>query len=1674
MKQRITLWLICILAAAISSDAQNYLMNGTPITDCNGFFLDSGGGSNNYGPNQNFTTTICPDGTSGTHIRLNFSGVEIMAGDFLCFFDGPTTASPSLGCSDEYLPGAPFIIQATAVNLGGCVTVTFTSDASGEGAGWAAAIECIPACQVITAVLSESDPLVNPPDTGYIDICPGDLVSFEGMGLYPQNGIVYNHSDLTSTFEWNFGDGTIGLGNNVAHIFDEPGGYIVQLTITDQFGCRNTNFLSQRIRVATIPSFALSPDWDNTICVGDTIAIGAEVNQDSSSAVLTVLPPLEGAFQSAGIRSDSLPLPDGTGASYQSSVYFSAFSPGQVLTNINDLLGICVNMEHSYLRDLQISLSCPDGTTVTLHNFAGQTGGEVFLGEPYEADEGFNPPIPGVGYDYCWTPGATNGTWIEYANSFTPQTLPSGDYSSFNPLTNLLGCPLNGEWTITVQDLWAVDNGYIFSWSVEFDPDLYPALETFTPTYINWEWDQIPSITYYSQDSIEGSPANAGVAAYTFLLYDDFGCAWDTTVQVNVLPFTHPDCYDCQDNINHVPDTVVCIGDPVSLNVGVNVQSPPITFESYQDYPIGFSNHPPANPYQAPIQVNSIIPTVITNPAANIASVCFDLNTNFLSDIVVRLRAPNGAILELTSNNGGSSDFYTQTCFTPTAVTPITAGTTPFTGNYLPEGNWNTLNGAPVNGNWVLLVSDGAGPTAMGNFNWWSITFNTQNNVTYTWTPDPTLSCTNCPAPVATPQGPSAYVVQSQDSYSCISGDTILVGIAPPIPAPVVSCDPSQANEVLFTWTQVDTFLQYEVNVDNTGWVPANGVLSHLVTGLPNGALATIQVRVLNDGTFCDALIGFSDCITCTVDLTVVSQTGVSCAGDCDGTVQLLGAGGTSPYTYTVEKTDGAYLLTQTGNGLFSGLCAGDHMGIMEDVSGCLDTVFFTIQDATPLSLTVQQTLSISCFGENDGSATAIPSGGSGAYTYLWNDPIAQILPTASLLFAGPVTVTVTDGNGCQISGSTFIDQPLPLLVTTTSTNVLCFGGNTGSGQAIATGGTGPYDFLWNDFAATSTPGVANLPAGAYQVQVTDDNGCQTTGSITITEPSAPLTASAAQTDTSCAGENAGQAQVTASGGTGSPNYTYLWSNGSSNSTITGLGPQAYSVTVTDVNGCQANASVSITEYAPMSITVIFSPVSCFGTMDGELAVTNVSGGSGSGILNYSWSANPGLNSDVITGLAGNQTYGVTVTDSEGCSASSSVFLFEPDPMTIQVSGQDALCFGEASGSGTVVSVSNATGQVTYQWGPNANNQTTQTATSLEAGIYIVEVTDALGCTASGEVEVDQPAPVSLDFTVSPNDCFGFDDGAVSVEASGGVGGFQYNWSVGTGGTVIDGLTAGWYYLTLTDANACVITDSVEVTQPDALDPAIAVVDVSCFGDRNGRISVSSQGGTAPYLYSLNDVNYTGSSTLVGLYAGDYTLYIRDANGCLWNGDVVVNEPPAMEVIIDQAPEISVQLGESVTLTASTLNNQGPATLTWIAPYDGTLSCTECFETTVYSENTITYEAFAVDSVGCEASLRVTVRIEKERIVLVPSGFSPNGDGVNDRLLVHGQEGTEVTQFRIFDRWGEMVYEAFNFPINDPDTGWDGMFRGKMMNSGVFLWYVEVRYIDGLEQAFKGTTTLVR
>lgn len=1982
-------WLIFTFYILLSSVGygQSYSMDGTPITDCSGFFYDSGGSTGDYGSSESLTTTICSDATDGTHVQLIFSAVELATGDELCFFDGPDSSAPALACNSDFMVGSPFIIQATAANTSGCITITFNSDGGGEAAGWQADMNCIPSCQTILANLVDSDPVVSPADTGYIDICQGERVFFYGEGIYPQDGVVYNHSDLTSAFEWDFGDGNFGLGPNVSHVYEESGGYIVQLTITDQFGCTNTNFLNQRVRVSTDPTFAVLADFDSAICVGDTINLNAIVSQIDSTYSVGVSPN-EGSFPTSGSRSDSLALPDGTGAAYETSIGFSNFSPGQVLTNIDDIISICVIMEHSWMRDLEISIECPDGTSIVLHDHPGNFGGEVFLGEPFEADEALPEPVPGVGYEYCWTPNATNGTWIEYANSTGVSTLPEGDYNTFDPMSDLLGCPLNGEWTISVQDLWGIDNGFIFEWSIEFESSLYPNIETFTPQIIDYHWGDNPSIFFQTNDSIAASPQNAGTASYVFEIMDDFGCTYDTSIFITILPPTHPDCFDCPDPEPTLQDTSICDGEIVFIDAEstTSLGSQSITFETFPIYEIGFANHPPSDPFEAQLEVTSINPLTITNAEAQICGVCVNLETDFDGDIRLYLKSPSGQTMELSTNNGGAGDNYTNTCFTPGASTSITGGSAPFTGEFIPEGDWSDLDGSTINGVWELLVSDGFGLTKFGVLNSWSICFNTENDIEYSWSAIAGLSCYNCPDPVANPSTTSTYILETSDDYGCSSMDTMTINVASSIPAPAnVTCDTMGSGNLNFTWDAVSGFSNYLVNVNGTGWVPANGVLSHLVSGLSNGDMVTVEVQVNATNLNCSVGTSSAACtyFLCEISLEVPANgiSGPSCFNTDDGSIIVQAMGnGTGPFSYTLDNNP------PQATGIFN-VGAGDHIIILTDVDGCADTVMVNVPSADSLFvdvaiddvpcfgdsegtatatgsggtgtfnyawstspvLTFDPTISsvpagdytvtvtdgngceieemitieeppvldgfiaptqVSCFEGNDGAATAFPTGGvepylfnwsngsisssatsliagtytvtisdsngcfteveetigeptgmvltlvstdlncngdtsgdidlevtggmmpytflwddgettqdrpllsadtycvtitdannctqdtcvtisqpavlaldissttttcmgnnsdgtatvvatggatTGMYTFLWND--SQTNSTASNLNAGTYVVTVTDGNGCTATesvevnspdaivvdsiipidvlcnggnsgfaevfasggngtftylwsdqlaqfsnpanslpsgtytvtitdaamctatASIFVDEPAILTASIDPTDVLCFGGNDGAGTANPLGGVAPYNYAWNTLPGQFTQNVNTLTQGSYTVTVTDFNGCTTSASTTINEPATAVSAVVDQTFESCFDQNESQAMVTPSGGTGT-NYTYEWNNTSASTTATvnNLSPQNYSVIVTDENGCQTTADILITELEEITASAINIDPSCFESTDGQLGVNIVNGGVGGGDLNnynYAWSnsSSSQLNSNLVAG-----DYTLTVTDAQGCSGETVFSLSQPEEITATAIIDDTNCFGSADGQINIQITTQGGGFPidSYQWGANANNQNTQIATDLTIGNYLVTITDNTNCSAVVSFEVNQPTPIEASFIVEDNPCFNDNIGTISTTTTGGNPEYSYEWSntdtVNIFSSTDQNLTdlyANAYSVTITDGNGCTHVEVVNLNSPAPLWAAIDADSVTCYGYRDGGLYVEAQGGTGPYQYSLDGVNFSGTNTFLGLEVGTYDTFIEDRNGCTATISALVGGPE--ELSVDLGENITINLGETANLNAVAYP-AGNYFYTW-SPEDS-LTCIDCPTTDAYGLFfQTTYQVTIEDEFGCKAEDFINIYINKYRRVFVPTGFSPFTGNENDLLRTHGDEGTIVKSFRVYDRWGELVYEN-NVPygINEPGIGWDGTFDGKIMNPAVFVWSLEVEYIDGATDVLKGHTTLIR
>ncbi len=761
--------------------AQNFVMSNAPITTCSGTFRDPGDNAN-YAPNLNLQTLICPS-TPNVRARIVFQSFSLASGDTLWIYDGATVDAPILLTASMNTSIVASIISSIQ-NATGCLLVRFKSDATSQAAGWQANLTCF-SCQEIIPTLFAAVPSVTPEDTSYINVCLGSDLILVGGALFPENGQYYNQSALSCSYNWLFNDGTNATTKSVTHLYQNPGIYSISLKVTDTLGCATTDTVFKKVRVLPAPTFAIGTL--DTLCVGDTVQVNAGTGPLSDNQVVSILQnPAETFPQTSSFG--VLPIPDGIGQSFSSIITVSGYPTDAVIESISDIEAICVNMEHSWMHDLQISIICPNDSSVIMHNVTVPNGtgtaGETFLGIPNDPDNpaapnAINTPFgwvePGQGFDYHWSPTSTIGTFREYADANNQQTLPSGAYETFEPLSKLIGCPVNGDWELRINDNWGIDNGVVFYWYINFAniPLDSTLQESYSTTLNTSSWENFgASVLTQGNNSITAVIQNMGNTNFVLEATNSAGCTSDTTFTFQVLPAQHPNCGSCQNIIQPLPQGPICFNTaPVELNASpVNGGNLNLTFHSYPNYTIGFENHPYTAPYETPIQVNYNTNSLSVGA---ISAVCVDFATDHLTDVRLFLKTPIGALFELSTNNGGVGNNYTNTCFTPTATTSITQGTAPFTGNYLPESNWSVINGQPSNGIWKLVVSDGAGLDTFGILQHWSISFNSTNNVNYTWLPSAGLSCANCPNPTAAPTQPITYIVNATDNFGCTQADTI-------------------------------------------------------------------------------------------------------------------------------------------------------------------------------------------------------------------------------------------------------------------------------------------------------------------------------------------------------------------------------------------------------------------------------------------------------------------------------------------------------------------------------------------------------------------------------------------------------------------------------------------------------------------------------------------------------------------------------------------------------------------------------------------------------------------------------------------------------------------------------------------------------------------------------------
>jgi hypothetical protein len=828
--------------------------------------------------------------------------------------------------------------------------------------------------------------------------------------------------------------------------------------------------------------------------------------------------------------------------------------------------------------------------------------------------------------------------------------------------------------------------------------------------------------------------------------------------------------------------------------------------------------------------------------------------------------------------------------------------------------------------------SDGSGTvTATGGF----------GSYTYSWSPSggTTATVSNLSA--------NTYVVTVKDGSTPACTTSTNVTITQPSKVsfassltPPSSCAAADAKATITPSGANGGFMH--------AWNPPVGQTNPTITNLKSG---TPYKDVVTDSKGCkDSITVIIPNLTGPSPVTIDSTKNVSCSGGCNGRA-AASATGIAPLTYS-----------WTGSGQTSptvtNLCAGPTTLAVTDKNGCTSTVSTVIGGPTAVSVSISAT-NVACFGTASASATATVTGGNGPYVYKWTNSLGATIGgglTVNNLSVGTYTINATDASGCTGTKNITITGPATALTSsiTSQKNLVCKGAcNIGTATVSGNGGTGPYTYSWNTSPAQLSATATNLCAGTYIATVTDAAGCITTSTTTITEP-AGLTITNTKTDPSCNASN-GKIDLTITGGT-SP-YAVNWNPANTGPSISNLAAGVYTATVTDAASCPQTYIVTLSNVNGPTVTTTSTNPKCVGSATGTATATATGA---SPPFSYVWNSIPAQTTAVATGLKAG-IYTVSVTDNLGCiNPSTTATIIDPPPVTIIATTTPVSCNGSTDGTATAVA-SGGAGPYTYNWSQGAVKAA---VSGLSSGNYTVTATDANGCNSAAKtVSLTNPTLIAISKNITTVTCNGGSNGAITATVTGGSAPYSYNWSPkGGNSATAANLTAGKYFITVTDANGCTMKDSAIVSAPAfLLVTGTAISNPSCNGICDGIASVNGSGGTGPYTYSWNSPIVQTTQQVKGLCAGTYTVTLTDANFCFDTAKVIMTAPAPLNIVLSSANAACGKSDGSITATVS--GGIKPYSYSWI-PLPGTGSTTATFSAIPAGAYTVK----VTDSKNCTAS----------------------------------------------------------------------------------------------------------
>lgn len=906
-----------------------------------------------------------------------------------------------------------------------------------------------------------------------------------------------------------------------------------------------------------------------------------------------------------------------------------------------------------------------------------------------------------------------------------------------------------------------------------------------------------------------------------------------------------------------------------------------------------FSNTTPlAIPDDTPAGVNSsIIVTGVPGLASSIGGALIqNISHTFDGDLILKLTAPNGSFVLLSNQNGGGGANFVQTLFTSSAITPIAAGTPPFTGSFLPDNPFSGLTGN-ANGTWVLNISDNAAAD-VGILQGWSLTFPVTNSIaTYSWAPPTGLSATNVSNPTANPTGTTTYTVTVTDASGCTSTSSVTVNVnpLPTVVANATSTSICPGNTVTLTGSGATSYT-WDNGVTNGVAFGPGSTNTYTVTGTDGNSCSNTATVTVTVNPLPTVVANTTSNTICTGNTVTLTGSGATSYTWDNGVSDGVGFAPSSTNTYTVTGTTGSgcsntatvtvtvnSLPTVVANATASSICLGNNVtlngsgatsytwdnGVSDgiafspsstntytvtgtDGNSCSNTATVSVTVNSLPTVVANTTASAICIGNN------VTLNGSGATSYTWDNGVSDgvaFSPSSTNTY----TVTGTDGNSCSNTASVTVTvNSLPTVVANTTASAICAGNN------VTLNGSGATSYTWDNGVSD---GVAFSPSSTniYTVTGTDGNSCSNTATITVTVNSLPSVVANTTASAICAGNN-----VTLNG-SGATSYT--WDNGVSDGiAFSPSSTNTYTVTGTDGNSCSNTASVTVT-------------VNSLPTVVANTTATSICPGdnvtlTGSGATSYTW--DNGVSDGIAFSPSSTNTYTVTGTDGNGCSNTSSVTVTVASSLTVTANTTaNSICNG---GSVTLT----GGGASSYIWDNGVTNGVPFTPGSTIT-YTVIGSSGSCSDTAMVTVTVNSLPTVSANTSAS-SVCPG-----ATVTLNGG-GAVSYSWDSGvTDGVAFIPASTHTYTVTGTDGNGCSNTATVSVTVASTLNVVANTTDNNiCAGD---MITLTGSGATS-YIWNggvIDGVAFAPSSS------GIFTV-IGTSGSCsdTANISITVNSLPAV------------------------------------------------------------------------------------------------------------------------------------------------------------------------------------